>query len=241
MRSFRPPLWLRPATLVLAALCLLGLFATEISDTDFWWHLKTGEYIVGHRSLPVPDPFSYTSHIGAPSYPGEERVRYFNLTHEWLAQALWYLIYRVGGFPGVVLWKALLLSLFCGIAGALAARRTGSVYWGLASAAAAASVASLFSADRPALITFFLVAVFVWILERGGPLWALPVLSVIWANSHGGFFLGWVVVGAYAAGATLSRLLGRPGPDPRRLWAAALVSIVASGLNPSHFRIFEIV
>ena len=233
-------MWLRQPILALAALCLLGLFSTEVADTDFWWHLKTGEYIVQHRSVPVPDPFSYTADLGKPAYPGEERIRYFNLTHEWLAQALWYVIYRVGGFPAVVLFKALLLSGFCGLAGVLAARRTETKpgelpYWGLAAAAATATLASLFSADRPALVSFFLLAVFAWILERGGPLWILPVLSLVWANAHGGYFLGWAIAGAYAAAALVQRR-----PEARRLLLVTSGCVVVSGLNPSHFRIFQI-
>ena len=59
-----PPIrWLKAATLLLVAVCLLGLFSTEIADTDFWWHLKTGQYIVERHSLPVPDPFAYTTSV----------------------------------------------------------------------------------------------------------------------------------------------------------------------------------
>lgn len=228
-------MWLRRPILALAALCLLGLFSTEIADTDFWWHRKTGQYIVEHRALPVPDPFAYTTDLGKPAFAGEERLRYFNLTHEWLAQALCYLIYRVGGFPAVVLFKALLLAAFCGIAGWVAARRTGSIYWGLAAAGGAASIATLFSADRPALVTFLLVAVFIAVLERGGPLWLLPILSLVWANSHGGYFLGWSVVGIYFVAA----LAGRR-PEWRRLGVVLVACVAVSGLNPSYFRIFEI-
>jgi hypothetical protein len=232
--------WMRPAIIALAAFCLLGLFATEAGDTDFWWHLKTGEYIVQRHSLPAPDPFSYTADLGAPQYPAEEKVRYFNLTHEWLAQVLWYLLYRAAGFPGIVLFKALLLAGFCGIAGLIAARRSNSFYWGLASAGGAATVAVMFSADRPALLSFFLAAVFLWILERGRPLWLLPVLSLLWANSHGGYFLGWVVLGAYSVAALVDHWRGRPGAGGRRLWIVSLVSIAVSALNPSHFRIIPI-
>src|SRR3974390_1766185 len=74
--------WLKTATLLLTGVCLLGLFSTEIADTDFWWHLKTGQYIAQHHSLPVPDPFAHSEPVKA-EYPGEERVRHFNLTHEW--------------------------------------------------------------------------------------------------------------------------------------------------------------
>src|SRR5579864_7221947 len=87
--SPRPqPVWLRRAALLLTAICLLGLFSTEIADTDFCWHLKTGQYIVQHHSLPFPDPFSYTTSRNAPAQPTEKQVQHFNLTHEWLSQAL---------------------------------------------------------------------------------------------------------------------------------------------------------
>jgi hypothetical protein len=88
----------------------LGLFSRELSDSDFWWHLKTGEWIVHAGRLPVPDPFAYTTALARPAYAGEELVRYFNLTHEWLAQGLIYLAWRATGAGGVVLLRALLLT-----------------------------------------------------------------------------------------------------------------------------------
>src|SRR5271169_4979087 len=93
-----PARWLKTATLLLTGVCLLGLFSTEIADTDFWWHLKTGQFIVERHSLQVPDSFAYTSSAAA-AYPGEQQVRHFNLTHEWLSQVLMYATYAVGGFP----------------------------------------------------------------------------------------------------------------------------------------------
>jgi hypothetical protein len=230
---------LRSAILILAALCLSGLFSTEIADPDFWWHLKTGEYIAQHGSLPVPDPFSFTTNLGKPMYAGEEKVRNFNLTHEWLAQVILYAIYRVTGFPGIVLFKTFLLLGFCGLAGLIAARRTGNFYDGLAAALAAAAIASEFSVDRPALITFFMTALFIAIVEFGWKLWLLPVLTLAWANCHGGFFLGWVVLGAYSAEILWRR--GRALED--RDWqflAMAALSVLLSGLNPNYFRIGEI-
>src|SRR6202171_2098755 len=90
-----------PLLLILAALLLLCLFTGEIRDTDISLHLKTGQHTLETRALTVPDPFSYTSGMGAAKYAGEEVTRYFNLTHEWLAQIVMYLIYSVGGFPGL--------------------------------------------------------------------------------------------------------------------------------------------
>src|SRR6516225_10439327 len=88
-----PPAWLRPVILLLAPLLLLTLFTGEIADTDIWLHLMTGRHTLEHRALTVPDPFSYTSSINSAAYPGEAKTRYFNLTHEWLAQAAMYVIH----------------------------------------------------------------------------------------------------------------------------------------------------
>src|SRR5436190_926978 len=114
--------WLQITALALAAICLLGWFSNEAADTDFWWHLKTGQYIVQSHTLPVPDPFGYTTSLIAATHPAEEPVRHFNLTHEWLAQALMYIVYLIGGFPLIILARAVLLAGICALAGFLAAR-----------------------------------------------------------------------------------------------------------------------
>jgi hypothetical protein len=235
-----PRLW-RLALLILAGVLLWGSYATEIADTDFWWHLKTGQYIAETRSLPAPDPFSYTTHLGAPSYEGEEQVRQFNLTHEWLAQWLWYVVYQAGGFPLLVLWKGALLAAFCAVGGYLAAWRSGNFFVGLAAAFAGMPVVKLFAADRPPLLTFLLVAVFVLVLEKyfaGGwdrGVWLLIPLQCVWANLHGGFFLGWVVLGAYVAGSW-----NLPAERRKRLWIAAGASLAASALNPNGLNVFAV-
>ena len=161
------------------------------------------------------------------------------MTHEWLSQSLWYLVYAAGGFGLLSLWKGFLLTLACAMAGFLAWRSSRSVAVACLAALAGAPVLMLFASDRPALLTFALVPIFVVVLELwrdGGSdrwLWLLPPLSLIWANSHGGFFMGWVVLGCYAVEA-----LGSPRRRP--LWIAVALSIAASGLNPSGFGIVGI-
>src|ERR1019366_5543978 len=89
--------WPRALLLSLCAILLLGLFSREIYDSDFWWHLRTGQYIVEQHALPIPDPFAWTTATAHDAYPGEARTRQFNLTHEWLAQAIFYAVWRAGG------------------------------------------------------------------------------------------------------------------------------------------------
>jgi hypothetical protein len=210
--------WPKIAALSLTLICLIGLFSTEIADTDFWWHLKTGQYIVEHHSLPIPDPFAYTT-----SLTQEDHVRDFNLTHEWLAQALLSMTYSLAGFPAIIFARALILTSVCALAGLLAARLSANFYAGIAAAFATASVAIEFTADRPALVTFLFVALFVTLLELRVALWTLPVISLVWANSHGGFFLGWVILLAYCT-------QNRP-----RLWLITACSIAVSCINPNGF------
>ena len=102
------------------------MFTTEFADTDAWWQLKTGEYIAHHRKLPVPDPFSFTAYLGKAAYPGEENIRYFNLTHSWLSQVVFYAFYAAAGFPGVILFRACVLAGFCAVVGWIAWRRSQS-------------------------------------------------------------------------------------------------------------------
>jgi MFS family permease len=217
--------WLKIATLALTVICLIGMFSSEIADTDFWWHLKTGQYILQHHALPVPDPFAYTT-----SFHAGDEVQHFNLTHEWLAQVLLFMVYSVAGFPAVIFVRALILAGVCALAGLLAARFSKNLYAGIAAAFATASVAIEFSSDRPTLVTFLFVAIFVTLLELRIALWMLPAISLIWANAHGGFFLGWVVLIAYCAETFL-----RPSPDRRRLWIVSACAMAISFLNPNGF------
>ena len=227
------PGWLRPAILAAVALLMLAAFSGEVSDSDTWWHLKTGQFLLERHALPVPDPFAFTTYTGKPAYPQEEAVRRFNLTHEWLAQILLYLSYAAGGFGGLVLWRACLLTAFCATVGWIVWRRTSAFYRAVVASLAAASASYFFATDRPYLLTFLLLAVTVALLEARR-FWFLPPLFLLWANLHGGFFLGWLALAAWCA-----ESLYRRRPE-RALWIAAGLSILVSGINPNGFGVLPI-
>jgi hypothetical protein len=226
--------WFPAVAAVLAVVLWLGWFSPEIYDSDFWWHLRTGQYIVENHRLPAPDPFAFTTAGAGEAYPGEAVTRHFNLTHEWLAQVLFYLVWRAAGFAGVVLLRALLLAAFCALAGLVAWRRCGGFYRSLAAACATAGMAIPFALDRPYLITFLLLAATVAILEYRRWLWLLPPLFLVWANCHGGYFLGWVVLAAYSAEALWQR------SDARRVCLVSGLAVLLSGVNPNEFRIVQV-
>lgn len=235
-------MWLRRSIVALSCLILAGLFSKEISNADFWWHLRSGEYLWQTHSLPDPDPFAYTTALSKPAYNGEEITRRFNLTHEWLAQVLLYLTYRLAGFAGIVLVRTALLGGFCALVSWIAYQRSRGFYRSLAAGFLAAAVAEPFTADRPFLVSFLFLAATVAILESKKKPWLffLPVLMLAWANCHGGFFLGLLVMGLYSLDAVVGRVRGRPQPGDGSLWIACTTSALAAGWNPNGFRVLPV-
>lgn len=234
MKATSFPRHYRQLVLAFAALLLLGWFSGPVADPDFWWHLKTGQFVAEQHRLPAPDPFAYTTAGARAAYPSEPQVQHFNLTHEWLAQVAIYLAWKAGGFFGVVLLRALLLTAVCSLIGWIAWLRTGHFYRALGAALGCAGVAAMFAADRPYLFTYALLALTLALLDARRWLWALPAVLLVWANLHGGFFLGWVAMGAYCVDSLVRRR------RDWQLWAASAASVLASGVNPNGFRILEI-
>jgi len=230
------PAWLRPAVIALAAALLFIWFSPEVADSDTWWHLKTGQYILQNHKLPVPDPFAFTTAAAGSAYPDEETVRHFNLTHEWLAQIIFYLVYAAGGFAGMVVFRSLLLMGVCALVGLIAWRRSNRFYLAVGAAIATGLIGDRYVSDRPFLISFLLFAATIALLEYRRWLWALPAMFVFWANCHGGFFLGWALLGAYCAEAALARYRGHPQAGDKRLYIIGAIAVAVSGLNPNFFQ-----
>ncbi|MBZ5578931.1 MAG: hypothetical protein LAP40_20410 [Acidobacteriia bacterium] len=234
------PSWFRPLLLVLVGIYLMGRFSGAAGDSDMWWHLAAGKYIWQNHRLPVPDPFAYTTNMGTPFYAGELTTRHFNLTHEWGMELIYYLVQSSLGFPGLVLFRALLLTVFCGMTGWLAWRRSGGFYRGVAASLVAIILASLFAADRAFLATFVLVTVTVAVFDTRRILWALPLIFLLWANLHGGYLMGWAIAGAYSAEALYLHFRGTPLPDERKIWMVSALSVLATVLNPNGVGVLEV-
>ena len=100
----RAPAWLRPLLLALTAILFLTWFTRRGRRHRY---LASPDDRAATRWKPARSPSRTRSATPATStsaaYPGEAKTRYFNLTHEWLAQILMYVIHAATGFPGLVL------------------------------------------------------------------------------------------------------------------------------------------
>jgi tetratricopeptide (TPR) repeat protein len=215
------------AAVVVLALAFPFLLALEkVSESDTFWHLKTGEWILSHESIPHTDPFSATVY-GKPW-----------LDWEWLFQAGIYAVYTWGGFNALVLAKAVIVFL-TGLVLFLACRRNEA-----GSPLAALVVMATFVAARerlevqPDVVTLLFAAVTVSLLEaarRGKPmwLWGLPLVEVLWVNVHPSFPLGIALAGAYFVGPLPAAGDPRRPVKTRGLQLCVLSLIIAACLvNP---------
>jgi hypothetical protein len=217
-----------------AAVIFFGLFAMaarNVTDPDIWWHLKTGQYIAEHKTVPRVDPFSFTR-------AGEPWV-----AHEWLTELFLYEAWRISGWGGLIVLFALilcvaffLLFLRCGPDSEVAAVATLAAAW----------VTMPVWGVRPQMVSLLLTSLWLLILERSerNPKllwWTLP-LTVLWVNLHAGFALGLVLSGLFLAGDLLERALGYTQRDWKGTATAAsalLLDVLLVPLNPNGTRMFS--
>lgn len=217
--------------LVFAILFLWTLFAIDLHDPDYYWHLKAGEYILTHGSLPSVDPFSYT-------FRGEPWV-----LHEWLFQVVLYAVFDWLGPFGVKVLTASLGTLSVYIGYAAAARLLNGSTAAVMLAIACFPLAALGFSPRPQLVTYVCFAACLYCLidfkyfQRDRWLRALPVLMVPWVNSHGGYLAGLALLVLFASSEWLMYLVGKRA-DPvyrNRLLVLSLIgalAVLATLANP---------
>ena len=82
---------LRTTLTLLTFMAIFAMATRAVVDTDLYWHLAAGRYIVETRTIPTADPFSSTM-LGKPW-----------VDIYWLAQVGWYLIYQAAGLAGLSL------------------------------------------------------------------------------------------------------------------------------------------
>lgn len=160
-------------------------------DTDTWWHLRAGQWMVQHKMILQQDLFSFTRFGEAWHYPG------------WLVQIPMYLIYQVFGPGGLNIWTAAIVAIAFGFSWATL---KGGYFLKAFLLVLAATASGVFWSARPHLFTFLFTSITLFILEGTRPeegflnrryLYALPVIMVLWANSHGGFATGFILWGIY--------------------------------------------
>jgi hypothetical protein len=226
--------------LVLVFLAVIFTLATQpITDPDFWWHLKTGQYILERRSIPYTDLFSTLRF-------GSEWV-----THEWLSELFIYSVFRALGFGGLIVIFALLIVATFWIVFQLCRQRGVNLYVAGFSLLLGAVATMPTWGVRPQMFSLLFAAVFISFLDRYSrretmpSIWWLVPLMIFWVNLHAGFAFGPVLIALTLAGLLLDCLWLRENSladmwhRARPLCWLLIICVAVVCLNPNGARLYS--
>ena len=158
----------------------------NIADPDLWWHLRNAEYLLEFHQLPRHDLYSFT----VSGHPWVDT--------EWLSEIPFYLSWRFGGLEGVhALTLVVIIVIFVGLL-YLCYKESRNFKASIAACCLATFLARVSFGPRTILFGYAYLIVLLIILQRlrlrgDGPLWLIPPLFCLWANTHGSWLLGFIV------------------------------------------------
>ena len=218
-----------PGSLTLAVgLCLYAFLLLAgnrlLNDPDSYWHLVVGRWIAEHRAFPVADPFSFTTN-GA-----------HWIAKEWLSQILYSGAFAIGGWSGMVVLAAAAIALAFALLTRFLADELAPLPV-ICLIAVAFAIVAPHAVARPHALSLPVMVAFVGGLVRAvdrdhrPSLWLMP-LMVLWANLHGGFTLGLVLVVAAGLDAVAGAAAGERRRVARAWIAFAAAALVAACITP---------
>ena len=204
-----------------------SLFA---ADGDPGRHIRVGTYILETRSIPSVDIFSHTM-LGEPFIP-----------FEWLSEVIFAGFHMLAGLAGVAVLTAILFASTVGLVYLTMARAGVPTLLAFILAFMSMVLQAVHLHPRPHMFTTLLVAAFAFLLlearrdRRARRLLLLPPLMAIWANLHGGFLVGFILLIMFAADAWLAWWSAREERTIRyAVWITGIAGLclVASLLTPA--------
>ncbi len=246
--SSRPSPWTRfvfPSVSDLIFLVLLlslsvGTLAPRLlGDAGTGWHIRNGELILTTHSITRADPFSSTMQ-GKPWY-----------AWEWLCDIGMAAVHRWGGLNGVVFSSALIIAGTFALMFRLALARGGTIPGTLLLSLLAIGTAAIHLLARPHILSWLLTVVCFHLLDSaednpagGRKLFWLPMIMLLWVNVHGGFLMGFFLLGIYTLPDFLHVLFSRPpaqrdpaGKRLKRLLLVGLLCAFATLANPHGYKL----
>lgn len=217
--------------LLLLAIALLVIFFLPVKDTDFGWHYRCGKLFFTQAKLCLSNDFSYF----LPGY----RWAYANFVYDVTLAA----IFDRFGFIGISLWGSLIFSLIFMIFLTL---NRGPLWLNTFIIFLIVGLnQNIFSLGYRAQILgllFFVLTLSLLGRENrlSRNLFFLPLLFLVWANSHPSFFLGPLTMGLFLLDKTVScfnkkydyRLLAI-------LFLTFAISLGVTAINPFGWRIYQ--
>lgn len=236
--------WLRACTSFLAVLTLVlvgiqflfTMYHTDVADPDVWWHMRNAEYLFQHHQLPRQDMYSFT----VSGHPW--------VNTEWLSEIPFYLAYRSLGLVGIQTVTFLLPTTIFLLLLYLCYKESLNFKASIAACCFGTFLAKVSYGPRTILFGYLFMVVLLIILrkfreEGHAPIWIVPLLFCIWANTHGSWALGLILfflVGISGLFRISWRRVQSVRWTPRQLRQLILVgatSVAALFVNPFGWRV----
>ncbi|MCB9029545.1 MAG: hypothetical protein H6619_00705 [Deltaproteobacteria bacterium] len=212
-------------------------------DPGVGWHLKTGEYVSIFNHVPSFDPFLFST------------VKRPWISDQWLADLVLFKTFQVGSWPLLYgLLTVVFIATFWGILFQFARKESHSTFAAVLATFLSFKMAQVHFILRPVLfgILFFSIAyclVFLAYKKRAHQyLYLLPVVFMIWANMHGSFVFGLILIclGLLAVFVDQIREFGSDTLSLSQIYSelrpflyALIFSVFACCLNPYGIKLFE--
>ena len=229
---------------LLSALVFTPLSVRLLGDAGIGWHIRAGQQIPATHTIPRVDSFSSTM-AGKPWF-----------AWEWLYDVVVGQLEASLGLNGVVWLTAVMIAaVFAWTFRLLIARGTNMLV-ALVLVLLAVSASMIHFLARPHVVSWLFTLAWFWILDsseresfdgsagRRWRLWILPLLMLVWVNVHGGFLVGFVLLGIFLIAAAWTWFTTRDGriekvlqkiaagKRMRELFVVGLFSVGASLVNP---------
>ncbi len=214
---------------------IISAYTSPVGDGDTWWHMAYGRAMASSCSL-IPDHSAYTW------TPASNDTIYC----AWIPELLMYWSYNVGGMKLLSALRYLIPACFILLVMLFAKKRKLLFYPITAPLAAAALLAASSSSAqiKPDMFSFLFMSLIVFILYKvradedssGRGFFFLPLVFVLWVNSHGAFIFGLPFAALFLAGDIINSKLNPAavmGSTKRRnLAIAVFLSFASSAVTP---------
>ena len=197
---------------------------------DLGWHLAAGDLIRDRGNIPFQDPWSFTL--------GDRQ--WYNLS--WLWDVIASVLFQYTNFSGLTLFVVACgavivgyLTSICLSSGASATAVCISVFSACLLYPSFATPPNIYLAASPNTSTMLFCVIFYGECLKRTRCFLLPAIMVLWANLHGGFVLGFLIVGIFCGAA----LLRRDWVNFKIYSFTGVACLVAIFINPLGLHIYD--
>jgi hypothetical protein len=198
-----------------------------LQEPDTLWQIRAGQWTLDHARVPTVDFYSFTA-AGKPW-----------ISMQWLSQIVYALTFDAGGWRGMAILAAASSAAIIGIACFYLLRhlRFSVALW--CAVLTGAAMGPQFTA-RPHIFSYILLTL--WMISLLDayddekfdlpPLWTLAPLMILWANIHGSFTYGLMLLCVFSAFCLYHHFTKRNYLKCRRILVTAAVTAACAAITP---------